>query len=178
MNIKFSIEEITNKLKNRDYKLVTEYGTINLKTTSIRTFSKGCDCVECGAVGVYFELIKNNNGYSIQLVAQKQNKNKTHVVMTSDHIVPKSKGGVNRLDNRQPMCKMCNKIKGSHPSFKHAILSPKPYRSLGIRSIEEYVKLLKQVERAKIEGFSHLHYIQNKLEKVKNSLIMELYIKC
>jgi len=34
-------------------------------------------------------------------------------MMTVDHIVPKSKGGLRTLDNLQPMCENCNVKKGN-----------------------------------------------------------------
>jgi hypothetical protein len=35
-------------------------------------------------------------------------KNGNEILMTKDHIVPKSKGGANALYNYQPMCSHCN----------------------------------------------------------------------
>lgn len=34
---------------------------------------------------------------------------------TVDHIVPKSKGGTNRRENKQLACRRCNAAKGSRP---------------------------------------------------------------
>ena len=34
------------------------------------------------------------------------------MMMTKDHILPRSKGGANRLENYQPMCSKCNCKKG------------------------------------------------------------------
>ena len=39
--------------------------------------------------------------------------NGEEVMMTKDHIVPKSKGGSNGLKNMQTMCTVCNEIKGN-----------------------------------------------------------------
>lgn len=33
--------------------------------------------------------------------------------MTKDHIIPKSKGGIDDLSNYQTMCERCNKEKGN-----------------------------------------------------------------
>ena len=46
-------------------------------------------------------------------------ENGDEVLMTKDHIVPKSKGGKKHVSNNQPMCKMCNEKKGaSFPSME------------------------------------------------------------
>lgn len=44
------------------------------------------------------------------LYAEKDGESR---LMTKDHIIPKSKGGKNHLDNLQTMCDHCNSKKGS-----------------------------------------------------------------
>ena len=41
--------------------------------------------------------------------------NGQEVLITKDHIIPKSKGGKDKLDNYQTMCVRCNKRKGNKP---------------------------------------------------------------
>lgn len=83
-----------------------------------RTFEKGASCVVCGRVGNYFRLEKHalhanieNNSWHFNLYGI--NHDGTEVLMTKDHILPKSKGGKNHISNLQTMCTKCNGKKGS-----------------------------------------------------------------
>lgn len=79
---------------------------------------KGIKCPCCPIQGEYFALEKTpGNG--------KSKYNNWHfnlygtdafgreVMITKDHITPRSKGGPNELKNLQPMCMVCNTKKGS-----------------------------------------------------------------
>ena len=77
-----------------------------------KTFiEKGYKCVCCGRVGAYYALECN----------EKENPKRAHfnlysaddILMTKDHIFPKSKGGKNTIENMQTMCTICNNNKGS-----------------------------------------------------------------
>lgn len=83
-------------------------------TTSLRykTFiEKGYKCVCCGRTGAYYALEKSKGN----------NQNRAHfnlyssdnVLMTKDHILPKSRGGADCIENMQTMCAICNREKGS-----------------------------------------------------------------
>ena len=71
--------------------------------------TKGVTCVECGLVGEFFGLEKNRGQegerYHFNLYGIRDGQ---EVLMTKDHIMPKSKGGLNTLDNYQVMCFDCN----------------------------------------------------------------------
>lgn len=83
-------------------------------------FSKGYKCVACGIQGDHFVLEKNINDKSYHLNLYATGENNSEILMTKDHIVPKSKGGLNRLENYQVMCTRCNLDKGNavEPRFE------------------------------------------------------------
>jgi len=74
---------------------------------------KGTTCVRCGIKGTYFALERgrgdNPNRYHFNLYGR--NKHGHEVMITKDHITPRSKGGKNKLSNYQPMCYKCNQRK-------------------------------------------------------------------
>ena len=69
----------------------------------------GVECVRCGVKGVFFVLEKGRgrfchwhfNLYGHNLAGHE-------VMLTRDHILPKSRGGSDNLDNMQTMCSNCN----------------------------------------------------------------------
>lgn len=81
--------------------------SIPLNHTRLRTFKeKGITCVSCGITGSFFAVEKSGCfPYHLNLYADKEGK---EILMTVDHIKPKSKGGATMLDNLQPMCAKCN----------------------------------------------------------------------
>ena len=86
---------------------------VNMASERYRLFAeKGIKCVTCGLEGNIFALEKNplDTVYHFNLYAVDEGGNET--LMTKDHIVPKSLGGPNRLDNYQTMCTKCNSNKG------------------------------------------------------------------
>ena len=75
--------------------------------------TKGIRCVDCGVEGSYFALEKDitdsTSKFHLNLYGKDESGNE--VMITKDHILPKSKGGENRLSNYQPMCYKCNQKK-------------------------------------------------------------------
>ena len=119
MSIKYSIDEVFNLLGEDTLK---ETGEL-IKSDSIefngyqiykdswryRTFyQKGVRCACCGRIGTYFKLeadSKNIERAHFNLFSEDG------VLMTKDHIIPKSKGGPDCIENFQTMCEECNKKK-------------------------------------------------------------------
>lgn len=102
-----------------DKKEKIEIDDIKVKTNSQRYIlfkEKGIVCVACGIAGKYFALEKatsdeqNNEMYHFNLYAVHKNN---EILMTKDHIIPKSKGGKNNVQNYQTMCIKCNEAKGN-----------------------------------------------------------------
>jgi len=70
---------------------------------------KGVKCKHCGRQGKVVLLeksFKNNDPPRFNLYAIKDDG--SLLLMTIDHIVPKSRGGSNELNNLQPLCCECN----------------------------------------------------------------------
>ena len=77
--------------------------------------TKGAKCVKCGIEGTFFALERgaytqqNLDRYHFNLYGL--NELGEEVLITKDHILPKSKNGKNAVENYQPMCTHCNLIK-------------------------------------------------------------------
>lgn len=118
-----SIEEVREKVMpyNTGEKgtIIIDFDGDPLKANSQRYtlfFTKGFKCVKCGIEGKYFakerDPSSNSNKYHLNLYALDENGKE--VLMTKDHIIPKSKGGKNKLENYQTMCCRCNNNKGDN----------------------------------------------------------------
>jgi 5-methylcytosine-specific restriction endonuclease McrA len=117
-NKKYTIDEIFSWIeisptKIRKYKKELDGDLINPTSLRYKVFKlKGVKCVKCGIEGKYFikERDINNPYYHLNLYGVDKNGNE--ILMTKDHVFPKSKGGKDTLKNFQTMCFNCNKEKG------------------------------------------------------------------
>lgn len=73
----------------------------------------GARCVECGVEGTHFAAEKEDNGVRYRLALYASRDDGTEVRITRDHIIPRSKGGRDIVENTQPMCEPCNVRKGN-----------------------------------------------------------------
>jgi len=75
-------------------------------------FEKSLNCSLCNRVGNHFKIrevdVKGKISHHINLFSEDG------MLMTKDHIIPKSKGGKNEQSNYQTMCSECNALKGSN----------------------------------------------------------------
>ncbi len=121
----FSIEQILPLVGKVHFATVGEHPFIRLTSWRYKVYAqKGVTCVTCGLKATHFALerdrIKSERAqktpfdnvypWHLNLYAQKDDK---EILMTIDHIIPKSKGGTNDMANLQPMCCHCNVKKGN-----------------------------------------------------------------
>lgn len=117
----YSIDEVRDKVKDvlferdkRNAKVDFDGDLIKGNSQRYQTFfTKGCKCVVCGIEGRYFakERHLQDKAYHLNLYAVDDNGDK--ILMTKDHIIPRSKGGIDDISNYQTMCKLCNEAKGN-----------------------------------------------------------------
>jgi hypothetical protein len=85
---------------------------INLNEDRLTCFKvRGLSCAGCNKKGEIFALeyikSKSYEGYSLNLYSSDG------TYFTKDHIIPKSLGGKDSIQNYQTMCWKCNSLKGS-----------------------------------------------------------------
>lgn len=111
---KFKPSEILSKVQYAtNARIFKEFGDdlVNVSTRTLQVFKmKGCTCSKCRSVGQYFKL---DTAYNVKVLRLYTIKDGREVLMTKDHIIPKSKGGTNKLENFQTMCFECNSNKGN-----------------------------------------------------------------
>ena len=72
---------------------------------------KGCTCAKCGLQATYFALERHIDAERFHLNLYGVDKNGKECLFTKDHIYPKSKGGVSKINNYQTLCNACNEKK-------------------------------------------------------------------
>lgn len=103
-------------------KVLKDYDGDMIKMGSERyyVFKDSLSCCECNITGAYFVKERHldrhmrpvNSSYHFNLYAI--NEQGQEVLMTKDHIIPKSKGGANHISNYTTMCTFCNGNKSNN----------------------------------------------------------------
>lgn len=80
---------------------------VKLGSTRLMTYTKSLMCALCGEFKIEcFVVQKNSLGPHLNPYGSNASG---HIRMfTSDHIIPKARGGPDSLENRQPACEKCN----------------------------------------------------------------------
>lgn len=93
----------------------TELNGFKVRITSTRLYNfkiHGITCVSCGITGSLLAVEGPKKGRP-HVNMYGFDKDGNEVLMTKDHVIPKSKGGANHISNMQTMCITCNMDKGN-----------------------------------------------------------------
>ena len=106
---------------------------------NLRVFAvHGCTCVRCGRKGDRIVAWEDKGGGShIDLFAGD-------VLMTRDHIIPRSKHGPNTDWNYQPMCAKCNNKKANNetPGDRELAAFRKHWRNIHVKLHDNIFKII------------------------------------
>jgi hypothetical protein len=112
----FSPEEILPYLSKddskREYKVGNKSYWVRMNSHRYHMFSKSMKCAACGLEGNRFLLEQHsrNQRPHFNLYAEE---NGEFVLMTKDHIIPKSKNGLSTMKNYAVCCSICNNLKSN-----------------------------------------------------------------
>ena len=82
---------------------------VKVYSLRLRTFKeKGLRCVTCGVEGTHFYKERATQDVRWHINLWGVTPDGVEVMLTKDHIQPRAKGGRDRMDNMQPMCRPCN----------------------------------------------------------------------
>lgn len=113
VNLNNSVEEICEIIrgKTKSYRIAGR--TVLVEGVRLETFAyRGTDCICCGRKGLFWAIDHNAHfGYHLNLYTR--NSNGREVLMTRDHAIAKSFGGPETVENMNPMCERCNKMRGN-----------------------------------------------------------------
>jgi len=107
----YTVHQVFSAIRNKQKK----FRKAKLTGLRIRNFFlHGIVCVNCGRVGTIFKVERINSNLPHKYSRWHLNLyTADNILMTADHIIPKSRGGKTEIDNLQPMCLYCNSKKGN-----------------------------------------------------------------
>ena len=107
----YSVDEVLDRVMCGECRVNFNGHVINMNKDNLRLFFRNITCVKCGIEGQYFVMESMDNGSPhFNLYALKDGK---EILITKDHILPKSRGGKDVMSNYQTMCVHCNQEKGN-----------------------------------------------------------------
>lgn len=129
--------------KRKEYKVGENLYSVRMNSKRYFVFKESPVCVSCGLKGEKFlleqhpeDLSPHFNFYAVE--------NGQLVLMTKDHVVPKSKGGKDKIDNFVTMCSICNNLKADYELHPQQVAELRKLRDSNLDlSRKELAKLIK-----------------------------------
>lgn len=111
----YTVDEVFSAMEVTQGKSVLPDGVVFRRNNArlVLFHTKGVACVRCGVEGNLFVLETQNETIKPHLNLYAVVPGGKRILMTKDHIQPKSKGGANEQVNYDPMCSPCNGKKGN-----------------------------------------------------------------
>jgi hypothetical protein len=112
----FNVDEvlpfISREDKKREYKVDDKTYEVRMDSSRYFVFRENLRCSACGLEGTKFclEISPSDKNPHFNLYAVENGR---YILMTKDHMHPKSYGGIDIHSNYQTMCAICNNLKGS-----------------------------------------------------------------
>ena len=117
---------------------------ISLATARMRLFGRSQECVACKIQADHFWIEKNSqnpiNGWHLNMYAL--NHHGDPVMLTLDHIKPRSKGGKRNPKNIQLLCRHCNSLKSDLNMPPHEIARRRAVKDVVLRKSLEQAGIL------------------------------------
>jgi len=108
----------------REYTIGDQVFNLRMTSLRLRTFKAGRKCVICGLLGttMLLEQFEDHGGPHFNLYGEgvapeifashaRTEEKSNLILLTKDHILPKSNGGKDHISNMQTMCVVCNQLK-------------------------------------------------------------------
>jgi len=143
------LERINNEIKNCEGDLIISGFKMNKNSQRYKLFIRDEQkCIVCGAKASFWALQRTGNAKIPHLNLWGFDKYGNTLLFTKDHIIPKSLGGENKMDNYQIMCDVCNRKKGNGTPQPHTLskkkISKKCSRGDYLEYLEEGVEVHKR----------------------------------
>ena len=95
-------------LGNKKQKVDFDGDMIKVTSDRLVAFKISLACATCGLKGSFFVKERSPQTKVFHFNLYAINDQGEEILMTKDHIIPKSKGGKNNPKNYQTMCRICN----------------------------------------------------------------------
>lgn len=170
----------------KNYEIKGKTYRINIGNERYHVLNKQRQCACCGihATRMFLAEFNENDqqGYNFRVFAETKNNSveDSHLVlMTKDHIIPKSEGGSDTLENYQTLCCLCNHMKA------HMGLSLEQIRSSlfvayriyrGTKVLNETKERLLPLRQKYERCLKTIDAIGNNISKVENPITIQTMI--